>query len=83
MFAGNDCPELYFLSGLKNVAHDDSGETPEAILKAIRSDDLNLVVVNDAPFFPGAAMRPDVKAEIASRYPNTTRFGIFQVFWKQ
>jgi hypothetical protein len=83
MFAGNDCPELYFLSGLKNVAHDDGGETPAAIFKAIRSDDLNLVVVNDAPFFPGAAMRPDVKAEIASRYPHATRFGIFQVFWKQ
>jgi hypothetical protein len=83
MFAGNDCPELYFLAGLKNVAHDDGGETPDAILKAIQSDDLNLVVVNDAPFFPGAAMRPDVKAEIASRYPHSTRFGIFQVFWKQ
>ena len=83
MFAGNDCPELYFLTGLQNVAHDDGGETPEAILKAIRSDDLNLVVVNDAPYFPGAAMRPDVKAEIAQRYPHTTRFGIFQVFWKQ
>lgn len=83
MFAGNDCPELYFLAGLQNVAHDDGGETPEAILKAIRSEDLNLVVVNDAPFFPGAAMRPDVKAEVARRYPHTTRFGIFQVFWKQ
>lgn len=83
MFAGNDCPELYFLAGLQNVAHDDGGETPERILKAIRSDDLNLVVVNDAPFFPGAAMRPEVKAEIAQRYPHTTRFGIFQVFWKQ
>jgi len=83
MFAGNDCPELYFLTGLQNVAHDDGGETPEAILRAIRSDDLNLVVVNDAPFFPGAAMRPEVKAEIAQRYPHTTRFGIFQVFWKQ
>jgi hypothetical protein len=83
MFAGNDCPELYFLAGLTNVAHDDGGETPEAILKAIRSDDLNLVVVNDAPFFPGAAMRPDVKAEIASRFPHSTRFGIFDVFWKK
>ena len=25
MFAGNDCPELYFLSGLTNVTHDDGG----------------------------------------------------------
>jgi hypothetical protein len=83
MFAGNDCPELYFLAGLKNVAHDDGGARPEEILKAIQSDNLNLVVINDAPYFPGAAMRPEVKAEVARKFPNSTRFGIFQVFWKQ
>ena len=83
MFAANDCPELYFLSGLKNVTRDDTGEPPEEILKAIQSDDLKLVVINDAPFFPGAVMRPEVKAEVMRRFPHTTRFGIFQVFWKQ
>ena len=82
MFAVNDCPELYFLSGLTSVAHDDGGEPPEEILKAIQSDNLNLVVINDAPFFPGAAMRPDVKAEVMKRFPHNTRFGIFQVFWR-
>ena len=83
MFAGNDCPELYFLSGLKNVTHDDGGAPPEEILKAIQSDNLNLVVINDAPYFPGAVMRPEVRAEVIKRFPHTTRFGIFQVFWKQ
>jgi hypothetical protein len=83
MYAGNDCPELYFLSGLTNVAHDDTGAPPEEILQAIQSDNLSLVVINDAPYFPGAAMRPDVKAEVMKRFPHTTRFGIFQVFWKQ
>ena len=83
MFAGNDCPELYFLSGLKNVTHDDGGEPPEEILKAVRSDNLNLVVINDSPYFPGAVMQPEVKAEVMKRFPHSTRFGIFQVFWKQ
>jgi hypothetical protein len=83
MFAGNDCPELYFLSGLKNVAHDDGGEPPEEILKAVRSDNLNLVVINDSPYFPGAVMQPEVKAEVMKRFPHSTRFGIFQVFWKK
>jgi hypothetical protein len=83
MFAGNDCPELYFLSGLKNVTPDDPGASPEEILKAIQSDDLNLVVINDAPYFPGAAMRPDVKAEVIRRFPHSTRFGVFNVFWKR
>ena len=83
MFAGNDCPELYFLSGLKSVAHDDTGASPDEILKVIQSDDMNLVVINDAPYFPGAAMRPDVKAEVIKRFPHVTRFGIFSVFWKR
>ena len=83
MFAGNDCPELYFLSGLKNVTRDDTGASPEEILKTVQSEDLNLVVINDAPFFPGAVMRPNVKAEVMKRFPHDVRFGIFQVFWKQ
>jgi hypothetical protein len=83
MFAGNDCPELYFLSGLKSAAQDDTGEPAEEILRIIKSEELNLVVINDAPFFPGAVMQPSVKAEVAKRFPNSTRFGIFQVFWKR
>jgi hypothetical protein len=83
MFAGNDCPELYFLSGLTNVTHDDGGASPEEILKAIQSDDLNLVVLNESPYFPGARMVPEVRAEVTRRFPHTRRFGIFQVFWKQ
>jgi hypothetical protein len=83
MFAGNDCPELYFLSGLKNVAHDDGAEPPEEILKAVESDNLNLVVINESPYFPGAVMSPEVRAEVTRRFPHTVRFGIFQVFWKQ
>jgi len=83
MFAGNDCPELYFLSGLKNVMRDDTGASPEEILKALQSADLNLVVINDAPFFPGAAMQPEAKAQVMKKFPHNTRFGIFEVFWKK
>ena len=83
MFAGNDCPELYFLSGLKNVTNNDGGAAPDELLKILRSDDLNLVVINDAPFFRGAVMMPEVRAEVNRRFPNTRRFGIFEVFWKR
>lgn len=83
MLAVNDCPELYFLSGLKSVWRDDTGASPEEILNAIQNDHLNLVVINDAPYFPGAAIPPDVKAEVAKRFPHVTRFGIFSVFWKR
>lgn len=83
MFAGNDCPELYFLSGLTNVGQNDGGETSDAMLRVIDRDDLNLVVINDAPFFPGAKFTPEAKAEVEKRFPHTTRFGIFQIFWKK
>lgn len=42
----------------------------------------DLVAINDAPYFPGAVIQPEVKAEVMKRFPQTTLFGIFQVFWK-
>ncbi|HSZ63831.1 MAG TPA: glycosyltransferase family 39 protein [Terriglobales bacterium] len=83
MYAGNDCPELYFLSGLKNVTEDDGGAASDEVLKALQSDDLNLVVINEAPFFPGARMSPEVRAEVSRKFPHDSQYGIFHVFWKQ
>ena len=83
MFAGNDCPELYFLSGLNNATRDDGATSPEEALQAVQSDNLNLAVINESPYFPGGAMRPEVRAEIMKKFPHRMRFGIFQVFWKR
>jgi hypothetical protein len=82
MYAGNDCPELYFLSGLKNATRDDGGAPAEEVLQALQSDDLKLVVINEAPFFPSAKMGPEVRAEVARKFPHSSQFGIFHVFWK-
>lgn len=83
MYAGNDCPELYFLAGLKNVASDDGGAPPDEVLKVLQSDDLNVVVINEGPFFPSARMSPEIRAEVTKRFPHSALFGIFHVFWKQ
>jgi hypothetical protein len=83
MYAGNNCPELYFLTGLKNVTRDDGGVPAEEALKALQSDDLKLVVINEAPFFPAAIMGPEVRAEVARRFPYSSQIGMFHVFWKQ
>ncbi len=83
MFAGSDCPELYFLAGLTDITPDDGGAPPEEILKAVQSENLNLVVINDAPYFPSGAISPEVRAEVTKRFPHSTRFGFFEVFWKQ
>ncbi len=82
MFAGNDCPELYFLAGLKNATRDDGGAPAEDVLKALQSDDLKLVVINEAPFFPSAKMSPEVRAEVMRKFPESQLVGIFRVFWR-
>jgi len=82
MYAGNDCPELYFLTGLKNVTRDDDGAPPEEVLKALRSTGVKVVVIFDSPYFPSAQTSPEVLAEVMKRFPHSTRFGIFLVFWQ-
>jgi hypothetical protein len=82
MYAGNDCPELYFLSGLKNVTRDDGGAPAGEVLKALQSDDLKLVVINESPFFPAARMSPEVRAEVMRKFPQSQLVGIFHVFWR-
>jgi hypothetical protein len=82
MYAGNDCPELYFLSGLKNVTHDDGGAPAEEVLRALQSNELKLVVINESPFFPSARMGPEVRAEVERKFPESQRAGIFHVYWR-
>jgi hypothetical protein len=83
LYAGNDCPELYFLSGLKNVTRDDGGAPPEEVLRALQSDDLKLVVLNEAPFFPGGQMNPEVRAQVMREFPHSRQIGFFHVFWRE
>ncbi len=83
LYAGNDCPELYFLSGLKNVTRDDGGAAPEDVLQALQSDDLKLVVINEAPLFPGGVTSPEIRAAVTRKFPYGAHFGKFTVFWKE
>ena len=83
MYAGNECSELYFLSGLKNVTRDDGGVPAEEVLKALQSDDLKVVVINEAPLFPSARMTPEVRAEVMQKFPHSSQMGIFHVFWRE
>jgi hypothetical protein len=82
MYAGNDCPELYFLSGLKNATRDDGGASEEDVLRALQSDDLKLVVINESPFFPSARMGSKVREEVERKFPQSQMAGIFHVYWR-
>jgi hypothetical protein len=83
MYAGNDCPELYFLSGLRNVTRDDGGAPADEVLRALQSSDVKVVVINEAPFFPLAQMNPAVRAEVMEKFPENRVVGIFRVFWRK
>ncbi len=83
MYAGNNCPELYFLSGLKNITRNDGGATPDEVLRALQSENLKLVVINEVPYFVSARTSLEMKAEVAKRFPESARFGIYQVFWRE
>jgi len=83
MYAGNECPELYFLSGLKNVTRDDGGVPAEEVLKALQSDDLKVVVINEEPLFPSARTNAEVRAEVMQKFPHSSQMGIFHVFWRE
>jgi hypothetical protein len=83
LYAGNACPELYFLTGLKNVTRNDYGAPPEEVLKALQATDVKVVVIFDSPYFPAAQTSPEVRAEVMKRFPRSRRFEPFQVFWKE
>jgi len=83
MYAGNDCPELYFLTGLKNITRDDNGAPAEEVLKALQSTDVKVVVIFESPYFPSAETSPEVRAEVIRRFPQSRMFGTFHVYWRE
>jgi hypothetical protein len=82
LYAGNDCPELYFLSGLTNPTRDDTGAPVGDVLAALQSGRLGLVAINDQSFFASAAASPELRAAAASLLPHVTTIGKFSVYWR-
>jgi hypothetical protein len=86
-WASPDCPELYFLAGLRNPTRsffdyfdDGAGRTPR-ILAALDRHAVTAVVINRGPQF-SPVVAADLTAEIARRYPNAADVGKFQVRWR-
>ncbi|HEY0309392.1 MAG TPA: glycosyltransferase family 39 protein [Acidobacteriaceae bacterium] len=82
LYAGNDCPELYFLSGLKNPTRDDTGAPLADVLAALRSGELQLVALNDESFFQSGAASPELRNAVVSALPHTTKIGRFSIYWR-
>jgi hypothetical protein len=87
IYAGPDCPEVYFLSGMRNptrLLFDflDSPERHDAdVLYAIDSRKVNLVAILTEPAFSVPASEGLLSA-LALRFPRATRIGRFEVRWR-
>ncbi|GAC1491058.1 MAG: hypothetical protein NVS1B5_15980 [Gemmatimonadaceae bacterium] len=86
-WASPDCPEVYFLSGLRNPTRslfdffdDERGRTAR-ILTSLDQHRVTAIALNSAPEF-SARISGDLLAELERRYPFATNVGKFQIRWE-
>jgi len=88
IYAGPDCPEVYFLSGLQSFSRhyfdyaEESVGDKERILDTIDSLDINVVAINLSPSFSDP-MDGKLRLALDQRFPQSAEIGHFEVRWKQ
>ena len=89
IFAAPDCPEVYFLSGLKNptpIFFDHVQEPPEYEVYVQhlldRPDYIKVVVLNNEPRFSAPQLRI-LRALVTARFSESRKFDNFEVFWRR
>jgi len=87
LYAAPDCPEVYFLTGLRNPTPslfevlDDPAGRDERVLDAIQGAGVRVLVIRPAPLF-SPPLDADLLAELARRYPMSRQIGRFIVAWR-
>ena len=86
-WASPDCPEVYFLSGLRNPTRslfdffDDTTGRSRRVLEALDKHDVTAIVLNARSAFSPSPAK-DLVAELERRYPFAANVGPFQVRWR-
>ena len=86
-WASPDCPEIYFLSGLRNPTRslfdffDDEAGRTERVLALLERHGVTAVVLNSAPSFT-AGIPVDLVNALESRYPFAANVGKFHIRWQ-
>jgi hypothetical protein len=86
-WASPDCPEVYFLSGLRNPTRslfdffDDPAGRTTRVLHALEQHGVTVVVMNARPAF-SPPIPDDLVAALEARYPYATNIGTFHVRWR-
>jgi len=87
-YAGPDCAEIYFLTGLKNPTRtlfdsfDDPNGRTDRILQAIGAHRITVLTFNDQPGFAGTINR-QLEEAVKTSFPYSKQLGHFQVRWRQ
>jgi len=76
-----ECPEVYFLTGLQNPTRNDGGVLTEDIYSVLASDEINVIVINEKPYF-ASTPAPDVMVAIERRFPFSKASGKYLVRWR-
>jgi hypothetical protein len=86
LYAGPDCPEVYFLTGMPNPTRtiyeflSEPRPTTADILSMLARQHVTVVVINTTPEFSGP-MPADLRDALRARYPETKLVGPFEVRW--
>jgi hypothetical protein len=87
LWASPDCPEVYFLAGLRNPTRSlfdffDASEGRDArILGELDAHAVNVIVLNRAPSF-SRWLSPGLLLDLYARYPHAANAGRFHVRWR-
>ena len=88
VYAGPDCPEVYFLSALRNPTRtffdffDDPTDRTARVLGQIEDHGVRVIAINQRPDFSGQ-MPAGLSSALVDRFPEFTEVGRFQVRWKE
>ena len=87
-YAAPDCPQVYFLAGLRNPTRTifeflaDSGAGTARVLRALDEHAVAVVALNRQPLFSGP-LPSDLQDSLAARYPMADTLDQFVVRWRQ
>lgn len=88
IYATPDCPEVYFLAGMRNPTRaifdflNRSGNKPAELMEVLLEKNVNVVAINKRPHFSGV-LNPKLMALLMDRFPFSVDLGQFAVRWKE
>jgi hypothetical protein len=87
IYAGPDCDQIYFLSGLRDAVSFSAGaprdpmQGPEEVFRSLEANGTRAIVLNRSPLFADY-LRPQIVARFEELFPRSRAIGRFVARWK-